>query len=71
MERCIKPAWLIWRATVQRAIRMAGYLETHARRIYASNLGEVAAGKAILAHIRKGDLIDGFAPRDIQAWLLV
>ena len=46
---------------------MAEYLETHARRIYgASDTIEILAGEAILAHIRQGDLKDGFTARDVQ-----
>jgi putative DNA primase/helicase len=52
---------------VLRAISFSDYLESHARRIYASGTEfEVAAAKAILARIRKGDLTDGFTARDIH-----
>jgi hypothetical protein len=44
----------------------ARYLKTHARRIYASGVvSEVAAAKAILAHVRRGDLRDGFSAREV------
>jgi hypothetical protein len=51
------------RATTQ-ALAWAAYLETHARRAYASvTMPEVSAAKAILARIRKGDL-----PRTFASW---
>lgn len=51
------------RATLQ-ALAWAEYLETHARRAYASvTMPEVGAAKAILARIRKGDL-----PRMFASW---
>lgn len=51
------------RATLQ-ALAWAEYLETHARRAYASvTMPEVGAAKAILARIRKGDL-----PRTFASW---
>ena len=50
-----------------RAISFAEYLESHARRAYAAGSeAEAAAAKAILGHIRKGDLKDGFTARDIH-----
>ena len=50
-----------------RALAMAEYLETHARRIYgASDTIEILSAEAILAHIRQGDLKDGFTARDVQ-----
>jgi hypothetical protein len=50
-----------------RAIRFSDYLETHALRAYAAGSeAEVAAAKAILSHIRKGDLSNGFTARDIR-----
>lgn len=52
---------LIW------ALAFASYLETHARRLYASGSeSEVAAAKAILARIKRGDLKDYFTARDIH-----
>jgi putative DNA primase/helicase len=54
-------------SAVSKAVRFARYLKTHARRIYASGIvSEVAAAKAILAHIRKGDLQDGFRAREVH-----
>jgi hypothetical protein len=54
-------------AAVRKAVRLARYLETHAHRIYASGIvSEVAAAKAILAHIRKGDIKDGFKAREVH-----
>jgi len=50
-----------------RALGLAAYLETHARRAYgAGPEAETAAAKAILSRIRKGDLIDGFTARDVH-----
>jgi putative DNA primase/helicase len=52
---------------LHRAIAIAGYAETHARRCYAAGQQvEVNTAKAIIKHIRKGDLRDGFTLRDIQ-----
>ena len=57
----------VTQASLLRALAFAEYLETHARRIYgSSHEGELAAGKTILAHIRNGDLADGFTPRDVH-----
>jgi hypothetical protein len=58
-------------AALLRALGLAEYLETHARRAYgAGPEAEIAAAKSILAHIRKGDLSEGFTPRDVyrQQW---
>jgi hypothetical protein len=50
-----------------RALAMAEYLETHARRVYgATDTVDIIAAEAILAHIRKGDLKDGFTARDVH-----
>jgi hypothetical protein len=49
-----------------RALAFAVYLESHARRIYASGMeGETAAAAAIIKHIKAGELLDGFTARDI------
>ena len=51
---------------MQRALAMATYLETHARRVYgAGSEAETAAAKAILLHIRREELKDGFSARDV------
>jgi Protein of unknown function (DUF3987) len=48
-----------------RALAFADYLETHARRAYGAGIeAETAAAKAIIKHIRRGDLKDGFTLRD-------
>jgi hypothetical protein len=53
--------------STQRAIKFSYYLETHALRAYAAGSeAEVAAAKAILHRIRKGDLGNGFTARDIR-----
>jgi hypothetical protein len=50
-----------------RALAFAHYLESHARRIYGSaSEGELAAAKAILKHIRAGNLEDAFTARDVH-----
>lgn len=50
-----------------RALAFVTYLESHAKRVYGAGvLAEVVAAKAILKHIKKGDLTDGFNARDIQ-----
>jgi Protein of unknown function (DUF3987) len=50
-----------------KALAMAHYLKSHARRVYGSaDEAELAAAKAILRHIRAGDLKDGFTARDVH-----
>lgn len=50
-----------------RALGLAKYLETHACRAYgAGPEAEVAAAKAILFHLRKGDIEDGFSAREVH-----
>ena len=61
----------VGRRPVVQALAWAEYLETHARRAYASVTSpEVAAAKAILAKVRSGELPRTFAARDIyrQGW---
>jgi hypothetical protein len=54
-------------AAVLRALALSQYLETHARRAYgAGSEIETSAAKAILKHIRRGDLRDGFTARDVH-----
>lgn len=51
---------------IERALRWAAYLESHARRLYSVGINaEVSAAKAIERHIRKGDLKDGFTLREV------
>ncbi|MBC7835119.1 MAG: DUF3987 domain-containing protein [Phycisphaerales bacterium] len=51
---------------LDKAIRWAKYLESHARRVYAHVLQpDVAAAKALVARVRCGDIADGFAPREV------
>jgi hypothetical protein len=58
---------MVGKQALARALGFAGYLETHARRAYgAGPEAETAAAKAVLSHIRKGDLKDGFSAREIQ-----
>jgi hypothetical protein len=50
-----------------KALAAAYYFESHARRVYGSaSESELAAAKAILKHIRNGDLKDGFTARDVH-----
>jgi Protein of unknown function (DUF3987) len=50
-----------------RALAFAEYLESHAKRVYGSALeGETSAAKAILTHIRRGDLQDWFTIREVH-----
>ncbi|HEY8032038.1 MAG TPA: YfjI family protein [Methylocella sp.] len=50
-----------------RALAFAEYLETRAKRAYGAGAeAETSAAKAILKHIRKGDLSDGFTGRDVH-----
>jgi hypothetical protein len=52
--------------SLDRAIKFAVYLESHARRAYgAGTQNEVAIGNAVLERIWRGDLKDGFTARDI------
>src|SRR5215831_2429448 len=52
---------------LSRALAYAEYLESHARRVYGAALqAETTAAKAILKHIRSGNLKDGFSARDIH-----
>lgn len=49
-----------------KAVQWCEYLETHAKRLYAS--GEdpgMDSARNLLEHIKKGDLSDGFSPRDV------
>jgi hypothetical protein len=53
--------------SLARALAFAAYLESHARRVYASGSeSEAGAAKAILAHIKRGDLKDNFTARDVH-----
>jgi hypothetical protein len=53
------------RPTLQ-ALAWAEYLESHARRAYASVMaGEVTSAKAILDKLRRGELPSSFAARDV------
>jgi hypothetical protein len=52
---------------LMRALAFIQYLESHARRIYgASSAIEITAAEAILSHIRRGDLEEGFTARDVH-----
>jgi hypothetical protein len=54
-------------SATQQALRWSAYLESHARRAYASmGLDNAEAARAIWRRICKGDLADGFSARDIQ-----
>jgi putative DNA primase/helicase len=57
----------ISQGSLLRALAFAGYLESHARRVYGSAAeSESAAARAILSHIRRGDLTDGFTGREVH-----
>ena len=57
----------VGKEAMARALGLATYLETHAKRAYgAGPEAETAAAKAILSHIRKGNLKDGFSARDVH-----
>jgi hypothetical protein len=57
----------VTRRALLRALAAAHYLESHAVRIYGSSSeSELAAAKAILKRIRKGELKDGFTARDVH-----
>ena len=57
----------VGKEAMARALGLAAYLETHARRAYSAGPeSETAAAKAILSHIRKGNLADGFSARDVH-----
>jgi putative DNA primase/helicase len=54
-------------AAVLKALAFTAYLESHARRLYgASNTVDLFAATAILNHIRKDDLKEGFTARDVH-----
>lgn len=57
----------VGRAAMLRSLAMATYLETRAKRAYgAGPEAETAAAKAILSHIRKQEIADGFSARNIH-----
>jgi hypothetical protein len=57
----------VGKEAMSRALGLATYLETYAKRAYgAGPESETAAAKAILSHIRKGNLADGFSARDVH-----
>jgi hypothetical protein len=53
--------------SLDRALAAVEYVETHAKRVYgAAEVVDIIAAEAIVAHIRKGDLEDGFTARDVH-----
>ncbi|MCL2716402.1 MAG: YfjI family protein [Alphaproteobacteria bacterium] len=53
--------------SVDAAIKLAKYLESHAVRLYSSaRVVDAEAARLILAKVRRGDLTDGFTARDIK-----
>jgi hypothetical protein len=53
--------------SLERALTLAEYLESHAHRIYKSaTQGDATAARAILKHIRMGELKDGFTAREVH-----
>jgi Protein of unknown function (DUF3987) len=62
-----KKAGCVGKEALLRALAMAEYLETHARRVYgATDAVDIVAAEAILIHIRRGALKDGFTARDVH-----
>jgi putative DNA primase/helicase len=64
----------IGKETLLRALSWAEYLETHARRAYASvTRARAEAAKALLAKLRRGDLPTPFKARDVyqKDWALL
>jgi Protein of unknown function (DUF3987) len=58
---------LVSQRALLKSLAMAHYLKSHARRVYGSaDEAELAAAKAILKHIRTGDLKGGFTARDVH-----
>jgi putative DNA primase/helicase len=58
---------LVTQRALQKAIGLAAYLETHAIRAYAAGPeSERRSAKAILLHMRRGDLKDGFMAREVH-----
>jgi putative DNA primase/helicase len=57
----------VGREALLRALAMVEYFETHARRVYgATDSVDIIAAEAILTHIRRGALKDGFTARDVH-----
>jgi hypothetical protein len=57
----------VGKESLLRALAMAEYLETHARRVYgATDAVDIVAAEAILTRIRRGDIKDGFTARDVH-----
>ena len=53
-------------ASLSKALAWAHYLESHARRAYASvTQAEAEGARALLNRIRRGEVPDGFGPRDV------
>jgi hypothetical protein len=58
---------LVSQRALLKALAAAHYLKSHARRVYGSaDEAELAAAKAILSHIKIGDLKDSFTARDVH-----
>jgi putative DNA primase/helicase len=65
VEKEVDPTGVDVQSTRQ-AIQWCDYLETHAKRLYAS--GEdpsMESARVLLGHIQNGDLPNGFSPRDV------
>jgi hypothetical protein len=61
------PSPVVSQTSLLRALAFADYLESHAKRVYGSaSESELAAAKAILKRIRKGDLRAGFTARGVH-----
>ena len=61
-----KPAAAIGETALLKALAWAEYLESHARRAYASvTQAEVEGARALLHRIRRGEVSNPFVPRDV------
>ena len=57
----------ITKAAMTRALAWAHYLRSHAERAYGSvTRADLAGAKALLAKIRKGEVVSGFTVRDVH-----
>ena len=57
---------LIGGESLEKAIRWAEYLESHARRLYGAAVKpDISAAKALAKRIERNDVEDGFALRDV------
>ena len=56
----------LYKTSLNKSLSWAKYLESHARRAYASvTQSEVAGARALLDRIRRGEVTDPFVSRDV------